>query len=76
MDIDRLSLYKRLRDSKTPATVLDNLFNDNDAIVILENAYNALIKDGFSKDEATDEISKMIFKELDIDPDQSLEDEK
>jgi len=76
MNIDRLNLYKRLSDFKVPLTVLDNLFNDDDAITILENAYNALIKDGFSKDEATAEISNMIFKELNIEPDQSVNDEK
>tara|TARA_B100001996_G_C18141314_1_gene393072 strand:- start:56 stop:286 length:231 start_codon:yes stop_codon:yes gene_type:complete len=76
MNIDRLNLYKRLSDFKVPLTVLDNLFNDDDAIVILENAYNALIKDGFTKDEATGEISNMIFKELDLDPDHSINDEK
>tara|TARA_B000000557_G_scaffold185992_1_gene152063 strand:+ start:1496 stop:1726 length:231 start_codon:yes stop_codon:yes gene_type:complete len=76
MNIDRLNLYKRLSDFKVPLTILDNLFNDDDAIAILENAYNALIDDGFSKDEATGEISNMIFKELKIEPDQSLNDEK
>ena len=43
---------------------------------ILENAFAALIDDGFSEDNAAEEISKMIFKDLDIDPDQSLRDEK
>lgn len=76
MNIDRLNLYKRLSDFKVPLTILDNLFNDDDAIAILENAYNALIDDGFSKDEATGEISNMIFKELKIEPNQSLNDEK
>ena len=76
MNIDRLNLYKRLSDFKVPLTILDNLFNDDDAIAILENAYNALIDDGFSKDEATGEISNMIFKELNIEPDQSVNDEK
>lgn len=76
MNIDRLNLYKRLRDFKVPLTVLDNIFNDEDAIVILENAFDALIKDGFSKDEASGEISNMIFKELDLDPDHSINDEK
>jgi len=39
-------------------------------------AFNALIDDGFHEDQAAQEISKMLFKELDIDPDQSSVDEK
>ena len=43
---------------------------------ILEEAFNALLDDGFREDEAAEEISKMIFKELNIDPDQSMTEEK
>ena len=76
MDVQRLNIYERLRDFKVPSSVLDNIFSNEKDLRILENAFAALIDDGFSKDSAAEEISKMIFKELDIDPDQSLRDEK
>ena len=68
MDVTRLNIYKRLRDFKVPSSVLDDIFSNDEDLKILE--------DGFSQDESAEEISKMIFKELDIDPDQSLIEEK
>tara|TARA_A100001037_G_C14960669_1_gene549225 strand:+ start:184 stop:417 length:234 start_codon:yes stop_codon:yes gene_type:complete len=76
MDIERLNIYERLRDFKVPATILDNIFSDEKDITVLENAYNALLRDGFREDEAAEEIAKMIFKELDIDPNDYLEEEE
>ena len=69
MDVKRLNIYKRLRDFKVPSTVLDNIFSEESDIKILENAFRALVEDGFKEDDAAKEISKMIFKELKIDPD-------
>ena len=66
MDLERLNIYKRLRDFKVPSTVLDNIFSEEDDINILENAFIALVEDGFKEDDAAKEISKMIFKELDL----------
>ena len=76
MDVKRLNIYKRLRDFKVPSTVLDSIFSDEKDLNILEEAFNALLNDGFREDEAAEEISKMIFKELNIDPDQSMTEEK
>jgi len=76
MDVQRLNIYKRLRDFKVPSTVLDSIFSDEKDLNILEEAFNALLNDGFKEDEAAEEISKMIFKELNIDPDQSMTEEK
>ena len=76
MDIKRLNLNERLRDFMVPSTVLDNIFAEEDDIKILENAYNSLLEDGFTKDQAADKISKTIFKELDIEPDYFSEVEK
>ena len=76
MDVQRLNIYERLRDFKVPSSVLDDIFSNEKDLSILEDAFSALIDDGFSEDSASEEISKMIFKELDIDPDQSLTDEK
>ena len=76
MDVERLNIYKRLRDFNVPSTVLDNIFSEEIDIKILENAFKALVKDGFKEDDAAKEISKMIFKELDISVEDYLEDEK
>ena len=72
----RLNIYERLRDFKVPLTVLDNIFLEQRDAQILIDAYTSLIDDGFSEDEAAKKISDMIFKELDISPDYSIEDEK
>ena len=76
MDVERLNIYKRLRDFKVPSTVLDNIFSEENDIKILENAFSALVEDGFKEDDAAEEISKMIFKELDLSVDDYLDDEK
>ena len=76
MDVTRLNIYKRLRDFKVPSSVLDEIFSNNKDLKILEDAFSALVDDSFSEDESAEQISKMILKELDIDPDQSLIEEK
>jgi|TARA_B100001741_G_scaffold185786_1_gene152921 hypothetical protein len=76
MDVERLNIYKRLRDFKVPSTVLDNIFSEENDVKILENAFRALVEDGFKEDDAAKEISKMIFKELDLSVEDYLEDEK
>ena len=76
MDVERLNIYKRLRDFKVPSTVLDNIFSEENDVKILENAFRALVEDGFKEDDAAKEISKMIFKELDLQGEDHLEDEK
>ena len=76
MDVERLNIYRRLRDFKVPATVLDEIFSsEKDSLILLE-AFRALKKDGFKDDQAADEISKMIFKEIEIEPDHLIEEEK
>ena len=76
MDVERLNIYKRLRDFKVPTTVLDNIFSEENDVIILENAFRSLVEDGFKEDDAAKEISKMIFKELDLSVEDYLEDEK
>ena len=76
MNVERLNIYKRLRDFKVPSTVLDNIFSDEDDIKTLEVAFRALVEDGFKEDDAAKEISKMIFKELDLSVDDYQEEEK
>ena len=76
MDANRVNVYNRLRDFGVPSTVLDNIFKDNSDAQVLINAFEALLEDGHSEDESAKEISEMIFRELDIVPDQSIEVEK
>ena len=76
MDVQRLNIYERLRDFKVPSSVLDDIFSNEEDLSVLKDAFAALIDDGFSEDKAAEEISKMIIKELDTDPDQSFTDEK
>ena len=76
MDVNRLNIYKRLRDFKVPSTVLDNIFSDEQDLKILENAFSALVEDGFKEDDAAKKISKVIFKELDLQTDDYSDDEK
>ena len=76
MDVERLNIYKRLRDFKVPSTVLDNIFSEENDVKILENAFRALVEDGFKEDDAAKEISKMIFKELDLSVEDYLDEEK
>jgi len=59
-----------------PSSVLDEIFSNDKDLKILEDAFSALVDDSFSEDESAEQISKMILKELDIDPDQSLTEEK
>ena len=68
MDIERINIFRRLRDFKVPATVLDNIFSSDKDSMVLIKAFRSLIKDGHKEDQAADEIAKMIFKELQIEP--------
>ena len=76
MDVKRLNIYKRLRDFKVPSTVLDNIFSEENDIKILENAFRALVEDGFKEDDAAKQIANMIFKELDFSVEDYSDDEK
>ena len=76
MDVHRLNIYERLRDFKVPSSILDDIFSEAKDLLVLEDAWNALIEDGFNEDDTAEEISKMIFKELDINPDHFLDEEK
>ena len=76
MDIDRINLYERLRDFKVPSSVLDNIFAEAKDYKVLLEAFNSLINDGLKEDHAAEKISRIIFKELEIEPDQSIDEEK
>ena len=76
MDIERINLYERLRDFKVPSSVLDNIFAEKKDYNVLLEAFNSLINDGLREDYAAEKISRIIFKELEIEPDQSIDEEK
>tara|TARA_B100000575_G_C22763504_1_gene454236 strand:+ start:135 stop:365 length:231 start_codon:yes stop_codon:yes gene_type:complete len=76
MEIERLNIYERLRDFKVPSPILDSIFSDESDAAILIDAFKTLVDDGFKEDQAAEKISEMIFKELKINPNQSMEDEK
>lgn len=46
--------------------MLDEIFCNKEYLEKLINAWQALKKDDFSDDETAEEISKIIFKELDL----------
>ena len=68
MEIPHLNMYQRLRDFLVPAAVLDEIFDNNEDLDKLTDAWNALKSDGFTDDETAEEISKIFLKELDIEP--------
>ena len=76
MDYKKLNMYNRLRDYFVPSAVLDEIFQNENDIKILKEAYDALIKDGFSEDGAAEKISKLIFKDTGIEPDYGFEEEE
>ena len=75
MNIDRLNIYTRLRDHFIPSAVLDEIFRKEENIQTLEAAFNSLIENGLSEDNAAQKIAALVFKETKIDPDYGLEEE-
>ena len=62
IDIKRYNIYGHLRDFGVPSSILDTVFeNDEDAQVLID-AWQALMADGNSEDEASKYISEMIFR--------------
>ena len=75
VNIDRLNIYTRLRDHFIPGAVLDEIFRKEENIHTLEAAFNSLIENGLSEDNAAQKITALVFKETNIDPDYGLEEE-
>ena len=68
MEIEKLNIYKRLRDFNVPASILDDIFaNEQDLDVLIKGWYN-LQESGLKDDEIADKISKLILKEMGFDP--------
>lgn len=73
MDLVKLNMYQRLRDFEVPAAILDDIFADEAGLDILESNWKELENNGMNGDEIAAEITKMIFEQLDISPDQFTE---
>ena len=68
MEIEKLNIYKRLRDFNVPASVLDDIFaNEQDLDVLIKGWYD-LQEAGIKDDEIARKISELIFKETGFDP--------
>ena len=66
MELIRINIYERLRDFNVPASILDEIFSDEEDLNKLIIAWQALKKDGFSDDDTANEISKIFIKELEL----------
>ena len=74
--MNRFNLFRRLRDFKVPTSVLDSIFSKIEDLNVLNKAFEALLEEGYREDEAAEKIAKLILKDLNIAPDQFLEEEK
>ena len=70
MEIEKLNIYKRLRDFNVPASVLDDIFADEQDLDVLIKGWHNLQESGFKDDEIANKISELIFKEIGFDPTQ------
>lgn len=70
MDLVKLNMYQRLRDFDVPSVILDEIFADEGDLEVLEKNWKELEKLGMTGDDIAAEISKMIFEQLDLSPDQ------
>ena len=68
MEIEKINIYKRLRDFNVPTFVLDDIFsNEQDLDVLIKGWYN-MQEAGYKDDEIAGKISELIFKEMGFDP--------
>ena len=57
MEIEKLNIYKRLRDFNVPATVLDDIFAEKQDLDILIKGWHDLQEAGLKDDEIAGKIS-------------------
>ena len=68
MEIEKINIYNRLRDFNVPASILDDIFsNEQDLDVLIRGWYN-LQESGLKDDDIANKISELIFKEIGSDP--------
>tara|TARA_B100000378_G_scaffold165297_1_gene133087 strand:+ start:329 stop:538 length:210 start_codon:yes stop_codon:yes gene_type:complete len=63
-------MYQRLRDFQVPIEILDEIFNDEGDLEVLETNWKDLENNDMNGDEIAAEVAKMIFEQLNIKPDQ------
>ena len=68
MEIEKLNIYKRLRDFNVPASVLDDIFANEQDLDVLMKGWHNLRESGLKGDEIASKISELIFKEIGFDP--------
>ena len=68
MEIEKLNIYKRLRDFNVPAAVLDDIFANEQDLDVLIKGWHNLQESGFKDDEIASKISELIFKEIGFNP--------
>ena len=68
MEIEKLNIYKRLRDFNVSAAVLDDIFADEQDLDVLIKGWHNLQESGFKDDEIASKISELIFKEIGFNP--------
>lgn len=68
MEIEKLNIYKRLRDFNVQASVLDDIFANEQDLDVLIKGWHNLQESGFKDDEIARKISELIFKEIGYDP--------
>lgn len=66
MELLKINIYERLRDFNVPATILDEIFSNEEDSNKLITAWQSLKKDDFPDDDTAQEITKIFFKELDL----------
>ena len=67
MEIEKLNIYKRLRDFNVPVSILDDIFADEQDLDVLIKGWHNLQESGFKDDEIANKISELIFKEIGFD---------
>ena len=68
MEIEKLNIYKRLRDFNVPVSILDDIFANEKDLDVLIKGWHSLQEAGFNDDEIAGNISELIFKEMGFDP--------
>ena len=68
MEIEKLNIYKRLRDFNVLVSILDDIFADEQDLDVLIKGWYSLQEAGIKDDEIAGNISELIFKEMGFDP--------
>ncbi len=68
MENEKLNIYKRLRDLNVPASVLDDIFANEQDLDVLIKGWHNLQEAGCNNDEIASKISELIFKEIGFNP--------